>query len=126
MSLFNGVIHFTDDLFDTCLRSPRFSSSYMEYSPVLEFVSAEKDLGLYITDDLTWSKHVGDQYAKANKLLGFIRRNTRIVKSTLVRRSAYLALGDHTSVTQHKFGTHSLLNLYAKWSGFSGVPQNSS
>ena len=69
-NLFNGEIHFTDDLFDTCLRSPRFSISCMEYSPVLEFVSAEKDLGLYITDDLTWSKHVGEQYAKANKLLG--------------------------------------------------------
>ena len=31
-------------------------------------------------------------YTKANKLLGFIRHNTRFVKSTLVRHSAYLAI----------------------------------
>ena len=68
------------------------TSNYHMKESVLEFSSAEKDLGLCITDDLTWSKHVGEQYAKTNKLLEFIRRNTRFVKSTLVRRSAYLAL----------------------------------
>ena len=58
----------------------------------LEVVSAEKDLGVYITDNLTWNKQVNEQCAKASRLLGYVRRNTRLVKSTTVRRSAYLTL----------------------------------
>ena len=58
----------------------------------LEVVSAEKDLGVYIVDNLTWNKQVNEQCAKASRLLGYVRRNTRLVKSTTVRRSAYLTL----------------------------------
>ena len=58
----------------------------------LEVVSAEKDLGAYITDNLTWNKEVNVQCAKASRLLGYVRRNTRLVKSITVRRSAYLTL----------------------------------
>ena len=58
----------------------------------LEVVCAEKDLGVYITDNLTWNKQVNAQCAKASRLLGYIRRNTRLVKSITVRRSAYLTL----------------------------------
>ena len=35
--------------------------------------SAEKDLGIWVSSDLTWTKHVLEHYAKANKLLGFVR-----------------------------------------------------
>ena len=58
----------------------------------LEVVCAEKDLGVYITDNLTWNKQVNVQCAKASRLLGYVRRNTRLVKSITVRRSAYLTL----------------------------------
>ena len=58
----------------------------------LEVVCAEKDLGVYIADNLTWNKRVNVQYAKASRLLGYVRRNTRLVKSITVRRSAYLTL----------------------------------
>ena len=58
----------------------------------LEVVSAEKDLGVYITDNLTWNKQVNEQCAKASMLLGYLRKNTRLVKSITVRRSAYLTL----------------------------------
>ena len=58
----------------------------------LEVVCAEKDLGIYITDNLTWNKQVDVQCAKASGLLGYVRRNTRLVKSITVRRSAYLTL----------------------------------
>ena len=57
-----------------------------------EAVSAEKDLGVYITDNLTWNKQVNEQCAKASMLLGYLRKNTRLVKSITVRRSAYLTL----------------------------------
>ena len=58
----------------------------------LEVVCAEKDLGVYITDNLTWNKQVNAQCSKASRLLRYIRRNTRLVKSITVRRSAYLTL----------------------------------
>ena len=53
---------------------------HMAGSP-LEVVCAEKDLGVYITDNLTWNKQVIAQCAKTSRLLGYIRRNTRLVKS---------------------------------------------
>ena len=62
----------------------------------LEVISAEKDLGVYIVDNLTWNKQVNEQCAKASRLLGYVRRNTRLVKSITVRHSAYLTL-----VTSH-------------------------
>ena len=37
-----------------------------------------------------WNKQVNAQCAKASRLLGYIWRNTRLVKSITVRRSAYL------------------------------------
>ena len=58
----------------------------------LEVVCAEKDLGVYITNNLTWNKQVNVQCAKASRLLGYVRRNTRLVESITVRRSAYLTL----------------------------------
>ena len=58
----------------------------------LEVVCAEKDLAVYITNNLTWNKQVNVQCAKASGLLGYVRRNTRLVESITVRRSAYLTL----------------------------------
>ena len=58
----------------------------------LEVVSAEKDLGVYITDNLTWNNQFNVQCAKASRLLGYVRRNTSFFKSTTVRRSAFLNL----------------------------------
>ena len=58
----------------------------------LEVVSAEKDLVVYITDNLTWNKQVDVQGAKASRVMGYARRNTRLIKSITVRRQAYLTL----------------------------------
>ena len=58
----------------------------------LEVVCAEKDLDVYITDNLAWNKQVNMQCAKASRILGYVRRNTGFVKSITVRRSAYLTL----------------------------------
>ena len=65
--------------------------NHMTGSP-LEVVCAEKDLLVYITDNLTRNKQVNVQCAKASRLLGYVRRNTRLVKSITVRRSAQLTL----------------------------------
>ena len=45
-----------------------------------------------LSSKLTWKKHVYSQTAKANKLLGHIRRNTTSIRNTAARRSMYLAL----------------------------------
>ena len=70
----------------------------------LEVVSAEKDLGVYITDNLTWNKQVNVQCAKASRLLGYVRRNPRLIKSTTVRRPAYLTLVRSLLAMPRKFG----------------------
>ena len=43
-------------------------------------------------NDLTWSKQEFEQTCRANKLLGYIRRNTGFIRRTDVRRSVHLAL----------------------------------
>ena len=58
----------------------------------LEVVSTEKDLGVYITDNLTWHEQVNVQCAKASRFLGYVRRNTRLVKTITGRRLACLTL----------------------------------
>ena len=50
----------------------------------LEVVSGEKDLGVYIADNLTWNMQVMEQCAKASRLLGYVRRNTTLAKSTTI------------------------------------------
>jgi len=41
----------------------------------LECVSEEKDLGVIVSDDLKWEQQRSQTVAKANKILGLIKRN---------------------------------------------------
>ena len=41
----------------------------------LEVVKAEKDLGVLTSSDMTWKDHIITVVAKANKMLGFLKRN---------------------------------------------------
>jgi len=41
----------------------------------MDTVSEEKDLGVFISDDLKWEKQCIRAVAKANKILGLIKRN---------------------------------------------------
>ena len=58
----------------------------------LEVTNHEKDVGVYVSSGLTWKKHTLEQCAKANKLLGFIRRCAMDVQSSSTRRTLYLAI----------------------------------
>ena len=49
--------------------------SYSLDSTSLKVVSSVKDLGVMVTEDLTRSNHVRYVTAKANRMLGFIKRN---------------------------------------------------
>lgn len=58
----------------------------------LEQTDCERDLGVLVENDLTWTRQVNEQSAKANKLLGYIRRSTMYIHNQEVRRTLYLAL----------------------------------
>ena len=55
-------------------------------------IKHERDLGVWISSDLTFNKHINEQFAQTNKMLGYIRRNTRTINSVKTRRTIYLAL----------------------------------
>ena len=61
----------------------------------LEVVKAEKDLGVLISSDMTWKDHIIMVVAKANKMLGFLKRNC----AGLVNREALLRLYHSFSVS---------------------------
>ena len=67
-------------------------STYNLKNTELVSVNAERDLGVWVSNNLTWNKQVLEQTARANRLLGFIRRNTRYIQSVSVRRTLYLTL----------------------------------
>ena len=52
----------------------------------------EKDLGIWITDTLSWSYHTRDRCAKANKMLGFLRRAATEITDIKIRRTLYLSI----------------------------------
>ena len=58
----------------------------------LVVTSAERDLGVIISDKLSWNKQVCEQCAKSNRVLGFVKHNSRSIKSVSVRRIIYLTL----------------------------------
>ena len=67
-------------------------SSYKLDNTALELYAAEKDLGVWISKDLTRYKQVNEQSSGANKMLGYLKKNTRFILRTEVRRTLYLAL----------------------------------
>ena len=50
-------------------------TSYQLHGHTLEVVGSSKYLGVTISEDLTWRKHIEDTAAKANKTLAFVRPN---------------------------------------------------
>ena len=59
---------------------------------MLEQVFITKDLGVLITNNLSWSKHIESIVSKANKTLGLIKRICREVKNINTRRILYCTL----------------------------------
>ena len=58
----------------------------------LESCDVEKDLGVWVFSNLTLDKQVTEKCAKANKLLGFVRRASRYIQCTQTRRTLYLSI----------------------------------
>ena len=55
-------------------------------------VQEEKDLGVIISSKLLWESHIHAIIAKANKLLGLLKRTCPLLTDTKVRRTLYLSL----------------------------------
>ncbi len=55
-------------------------------------VYTQKDLGIYVSDDLKWSCHIAHVAAKANRMLGFLRRHCTQLTNIYYRRLLYLTL----------------------------------
>lgn len=72
-------------------RSNHISSDYILHGQVLETVKSTEYLGVTMTDDLTWSKHVATVAAKGSSKVGFLRRNFRDC-TTKVRSATYTTM----------------------------------
>jgi hypothetical protein len=64
---------------------------YILHGQELQESDAAKYLGLTLTSDLKWNKHINNITKKANSILGLIRRNLRIGSKT-IKTQAYQAL----------------------------------
>ena len=56
-------------------RSSKIKANYTFEGTVLENVESIKYLGVTITNDLKWNTHISNVCTKANRTLGFLRRN---------------------------------------------------
>ena len=67
-------------------------TTYSMNDSALASVKHERDLGVWISSNLTFNNHTNDQCAQASKMLSYIRRNTRTINSIKTRRTIYLTL----------------------------------
>ena len=67
-------------------------NTYKLQDATLKTTDCERDLGVWTSSTLTWSKQVLHQCAHASQSLGYIRRSTIKIKTISVRRILYLTL----------------------------------
>ena len=65
---------------------------YRVHGNELSLCKPEKDLGLLVSSDLKWGPHILKTVAKANKMLGLLKRSCFEITNTQVRRTLYLTL----------------------------------
>ncbi|MCG8078457.1 MAG: reverse transcriptase family protein, partial [Candidatus Thiodiazotropha taylori] len=66
-------------------------TNYQLHGHTLEVVNSSKYLGVTISEDLSWKKHIDSTASKANKTLGFVRRNLSDCSPT-VKSAAYTTM----------------------------------
>ena len=69
----------------------RVTFPYTLHGHILEEVSSAKYLGVTISNDMRWNKHIDNTSSKANKKLGFLKRNLKVRDSKL-KETAYKAI----------------------------------
>ena len=74
-----------------CKKRTVINYQYTLHGKVLKEVRKAKYLGVHMPNDLNWNHHIGKVTSKANRTLGFVRRNL-LVKSRLLKERAYFTL----------------------------------
>ena len=66
-----------------------FHTSYILKSHTLESVTSTIYLGITLSKDMNWDTHINNITSKANKIIGFLKRNLQI-QNTEIETLAYL------------------------------------
>ena len=75
-------------------KSP-FTYAYHINGAKLDSVSLHKDLGLLTSDVLSWNYHIANITAKANSMIGLIKRTCRDVDDVTTLKTLYCSLVRH-------------------------------
>jgi hypothetical protein len=67
------------------------ATNYLVHNHQLEVVPSAKYLGITISEDLTWNKHISQVSSKASRTLGLVKRNLKI-SSPKIKEQAFNAL----------------------------------
>ena len=86
-----------------------FCPVWLSIQTPLESCDVEKDLGVWVSSNLTSDKQVSEQCGKANKLLGFVRQVSRSSKAPKRVVHCTFLLSDAISAMQPEYGCHSPL-----------------
>ena len=70
---------------------PVIQTSYHLHGHTLDTEEASKYLGVTISNNLTWDKHIDNTVGKGNRTLGFIRRNLKDCTKP-VKAAAYVSM----------------------------------
>jgi len=74
-----------------CRRRQVLHHNYMLHGLSLNHVNSAKYLGVTLTHDLSWNKHINNISSKANNTLSFLKRNLQI-NNTNLKATAYQTL----------------------------------
>ena len=66
--------------------------SYELDNNIIDYYTEETDLGVTITNKMSWGKQQDKIITKANRQLGLIRRTCHFIKNVTQKRSLYIAL----------------------------------
>ena len=82
-----------------------FKYNYILKEHTFESVDTAKYLGITISSNMTWNAHINNITSKAQKLLGFFRRNLQI-KNEHTKSMAYKSLVRSGILLNHLVTTH--------------------
>ena len=79
---------------DKCLKITFRGSdrSFIILDKKLDQSKTAEDLGIHVSDNLTWKMHIEERLRKANKVLYFLRRNVTVKVQILVKLGLYKSL----------------------------------
>jgi hypothetical protein len=93
-------------------RTRRINSSYVLHGHTLEIVDAAKYLGVTITSDLSWNRHIQNTCKKASNTLNFLKRNVRISCPRLKELAYKTLVRPHLEYAATVWDPHTKTNIH--------------